>query len=165
MVNIANAEERIFYATNIQSSQCLTGDIPLNQYTLDNADLIIIKGSGFGATGDELARENACYSGQYMGGVFFNPVNGKYNSISCFTYVPWEGVVKNGLMSWNDSEIRFYAPKNISNNIYVDGGIHLRIYDTFHNGGNDCKTATLSLSPLCSSFTYSNWSTCQSNGT
>jgi len=165
-VNIANAEERIFYATDIRSSQCLTGSqfTGLN-YTLDNADLIILKGAGFGSTEDGLAGEHACWSGQYIGGVFIKNST-TYSQIECFTVVTGDNIViKNGVMSWNDSEIRFYAPKNISNNIYIDNGIRLRIYDTYQGGGNNCKTATLSLSPICSAFTYSDWTSCSVGGT
>jgi len=165
-VNIANAEERTFYATDIRSSQCLTGSqfTGLN-YTLDNADLIILKGAGFGSTEDGLAGEHACWSGQYIGGVFIKNST-TYSQIECFTVVTGDNIyIKNGVMSWNDSEIRFYAPKNISNNIYIDNGIRLRIYDTYQGGGNNCKTATLSLSPICSAFIYSDWTSCSANST
>ena len=164
--NIANAEERIFYATSVQSSSCLTGSqfTPLNNYTLDESDLIIIKGTGFGTTEDELAGPTACWGGQYKGGVFIK--NGTtYSEISCQTFNINNQPIGKSFISWNDSEIRFYAPKNISNNIYIDNGVRLRIYDTFHGGGNNCKTAILSLSPVCSSFTYSDWSACDGTQT
>jgi len=165
-VNIANAEERIFYATDVQSSQCLTGSqfTPLNNYTLDNADLIILRGAGFGSTEDGLAGEHACWGGQYIGGVFIKN-SSVYNQISCFTFNVDNQPIGKSLISWNDSEIKFYAPKNISNNIYIDNDIRLRISDTYHGGGNNCKTATLSLSPICSAFTYSDWTLCSVNGT
>ncbi len=160
--NIAKAEERTFYAVSVQSSQC-PQYTPLNSYTLEESDLIIIKGTGFGTTEDELAGPHACWSGQYIGGIFIK--NGTtYKGISCQTFNVDNQPIGKSLVSWNDSEIRFYAPKNISNNDYINDSIRLRIYDTYHGGGSNCKTATLSLSPLCSAFTYSDWTSCSVGG-
>lgn len=163
--NITNAEERVFYATDVQSSSCLTGSqfTPLNSYTLDESDLIIIKGTGFGTTEDELAGPHACWGGQYIGSVFIK--NGTtYSAISCQPFTVDNQPIGKSFISWNDSEIRFYAPKNISNDTYINNSVRLRIGDTYHGSGN-CKTTILSLSPICSTFTYSDWSVCDGTQT
>ena len=161
-VNAVKAEERTFYATDLESAPCLAG-VPLNNYTLDNSDLIIIKGTGFGSTEDGLAGPYACWGGQYHGGIFIK--NGTiYNAISCQPFNVNNQPIGTSFVSWDDSEIKFYAPSNIPNSAYLDNAIGLRIYDTYNGSQLNCKTVSLRLSPICSSFTYSDWSICSQNG-
>ena len=138
------AEAYTYTATNFQTNRCPLG-AEFDRFGLarkDLADVVKIVGAGFGISGDKIYLPT-------IEGVYW--MNGDISTTDP-GYLSYT--------SWNNSEINLDIRQGLGSSL----GSYI-ILRPANSDGSNCIRGTLTAGLICTSFTYSDWSACQSNST
>ncbi|MBU1289877.1 trypsin-like peptidase domain-containing protein [Patescibacteria group bacterium] len=150
-----NAKAEIYTATNFQSVSCPYGSEVTAMSLTSPGDNVTIAGTGFGDRNiTDSVNESVYIPNPTTGGVY-NVYRGQRDEGGQIVYF--------GLMSWNDSEIGLEVKQGLGSSL--GSYIILRTYSDINDSQGSCVQGTLTAGLICTSFTYSDWGTCQSDST
>ena len=150
-----NAKAETYTATNFQPVSCPYGSQVTAMNLTSPGDNVTIVGTGFGNRNIADSVNESVYIPNPTTGGVYNVYRGQRDEGGQVVYF--------GLMSWNDSEIELEVKQGLGSSL--GSYIILRTYSSPNDNQGSCVRGTLTAGLICTSFTYSDWATCQSGGT
>lgn len=150
----ASAATYSYTLSNLQSTSCAVGSEYTPMNLTSSGDIVQIFGYNFG---------NRSVDDYILEMIYLQINTNKWEVYRGMRSDADGSNVYFGPISWTDNQINFEVKPGFGNSIGSD--LILRIHSSSDDNHGSCVRGVLTPGLICTSFTYSNWTACQSNET